>query len=326
VPAIALDAMDGPRVRADMVKAAAQVSTATSIDCLLVGAEGPIQAVLDELEYNPEQLGVLPSPNGTQSPLEIGLAAVVRGAADAMVSAGSAQACVTACSRILTLLPGVRRPALAAVYPRQTEYAGQDRLALLLDVGASARCSASDLVQYALMGAVYARRVSKIAAPRVGLLAMSHDTVRHDDTLAAANAALAAHPGLTYVGEIEGHELVRGRVDVIVCEGLVGSVAAGLIEGLTGALIDVTRAAGEQRLVWRMGMRLLSEGIERVQALTDFRQYGGAPILGFDRVFIKCHAGAEAPALVNAIKLAAKAVRDGVVEGIAATLGGPMAA
>jgi glycerol-3-phosphate acyltransferase PlsX len=326
VPAIALDAMDGPRVRADMVKAAAQVSTATSIDCLLVGAEGPIQAVLDELEYNPEQLGVLPSPGGTQSPLEIGLAAVVRGAADAMVSAGSAQACVTACSRILTLLPGVRRPALAAVYPRQTEYAGQDRLALLLDVGASARCSASDLVQYALMGAVYARRVSKIAAPRVGLLAMSHDTVRHDDTLAAANAALAAHPGLTYVGEIEGHELVRGRVDVIVCEGLVGSVAAGLIEGLTGALIDVTRAAGEQRLVWRMGMRLLSEGIERVQALTDFRQYGGAPILGFDRVFIKCHAGAEAPALVNAIKLAAKAVRDGVVEGIAAALGGPMAA
>jgi glycerol-3-phosphate acyltransferase PlsX len=116
---------------------------------------------------------------------------------------------------------------------------------------------------------------------------------------------------------------VRGRVDIIVCEGLVGSVAVGLIDGLTSALVDVARAAGEQRLVWRVGMRLFAEGIERVQALTDFAHYGGAPILGFDHVFIKCHARAEGGALVNAIKLAAKAVRDGVPEGIAAALGGP---
>jgi glycerol-3-phosphate acyltransferase PlsX len=152
---------------------------------------------------------------------------------------------------------------------------------------------------------------------------MGRETVRHDDVLAAANAALAAHPGLTYIGEVEGHELVRGRVDVIVCEGLVGSVAAGLIDGLTSALTDVARAAGEQRLVWRVGMRLLSEGIERIQALTDYAHYGGAPILGFDHVVIKCHARADAPALANAVKLAAKAVRDGVPGGIAMALGAP---
>lgn len=320
MPTIALDVLGSANL--EMVKAAARVSTTTSIDCLLVGDEGRMQAVLDELEYNPEQIGVLPCAIGTDT-LAAGLRAVATGGADAMVSAGSAQDCVTACSRALALLPGVRRPALAAVYPRQTEYPGQDRLALLLDTGASARCGAPELVQYALMGAAYARRVSKVAAPRVGLLAMGRDTVRHDEVLAAANAALAAHPGLTYVGEVEGHELVRGRVDVIVCEGLVGSVAVGLIDGLTSALVDVARAAGEQRLVWRVGMRLFAEGIERVQALTDFAHYGGAPILGFDHVFIKCHARAEGAALVNAIKLAAKAVRDGVPEGIGAALGGP---
>ena len=321
MPTIALDVLGSASL--EMVKAAARISTATSIDCLLVGDEGRIQAVLDELEYNPEQIGVLPCAIGTEAALAAGLRAVATGGADAMVSAGSAQECVTACSRAWALLPGVRRPALAAVYPRQTEYPGQDRLALLLDTGASARCGAPELVQYALMGAAYARRVSKVAAPRVGLLAMGRDTVRHDEVLTAANAALAAHPGLTYVGEVEGHELVRGRVDVIVCEGLVGSVAAGLIDGMTSALVDVARAAGEQRLVWRVGMRLFSEGIERVQALTDFAHYGGAPILGFDHVFIKCHARAEGTALDNAIKLAAKAVRDGVPEGIAAALGGP---
>jgi glycerol-3-phosphate acyltransferase PlsX len=305
-----------------MVKAAARVSTTTSIECLLVGDEAHIQAMLDELEYNPEQLGVFPGTLGAETALAAALRLVATGGADALVSAGSTQACLTACSRALALLPGVRRPALAAVYPRQTEYPGQDRLALLLDVGASARCGAPELVQYALMGAVYARRVSKVAAPRVGLLAMGRDTVRYDDILIAANAALAAHPGLTYVGEVMGDELVRGRVDVIVCEGLAGSVAAGVIGGAAAALADVSRAAGEPRPGWRVGMRLRSEGTERVQALTDYGRYGGAPILGFDHVVLTCHHHADATALANAIKVAAKAVRDGVPAGIATALGG----
>jgi glycerol-3-phosphate acyltransferase PlsX len=321
VPTIALDVLGSPNL--EMVRAAARISVTTSIECLLVGEEGRIQAVLDELEYNPEQIGVQPCAIGTETALATGLRAVTSGDADAMVSASSAHECIAACSRALGLLPGVRRPALAAVYPRQTEYPGQDRLALLLDTGASPRCGPAELVQYALMGAAYARRISKVAAPRVGLLAMGRDMVRYDEILSAASAALAAHPGLTYIGEVEGHELVRGRVDVIVCEGMVGSVAAGLIEGLTSALVDVAKAASEQRLVWRVGMRLFAEGIERIQALTDFGHYGGAPILGFDHVFIKCHARADGAALVNAIKLAAKAVRDGVPAGIAGALGGP---
>jgi glycerol-3-phosphate acyltransferase PlsX len=324
MPTIALDVPGGSGL--DMVRAAALVSTTTTIDCLLVGEEGRIQAILDEQEYNPEQLGVLPAAGRGESSLAAALRVLATAGADALVSAAPAQEVLTACSRTLPLLPAVRRPVLAAVYPRQTDYPGQDRLALLLDVGASARAGAADLVQYALMGATYARRVSKIAAPRIGLLAMGRDTVRHDEVLAAAGASLAAHPALTYVGEVEGHELVRGRADVVVCEGLVGSVASGLIEGLAGALTEVARASGEQRLVWRVGMRLLSEGIERVQALTDYRHYGGAPILGFERVFITCRAGADAVALANAIKLAAKAVRDGVPDGIAAALRGPTGA
>jgi glycerol-3-phosphate acyltransferase PlsX len=321
VPTIALDAQGTATL--EMARAAARISTTTSIECLVVGDDGRIQGILDELEYNPEQLGVRAAAGPAETALAAGLQAVATGDADALVSATSARECVAACARALPLVPGARRPALAAVFPRQTEYQSQDRLALLLDTGASARCSASELLQYALMGAAYARRISKIAAPRVGLLAMGRDTVRHDETLAAANAALAAHPGLTYVGEVEGHELVRGRADVVVCEGLVGSVAAGLLDGLTHALLDVVRASGEQRLVWRVGMRLLSEGIERVQALTDVARFGGAPILGFDHVVITCPARAEGPALENAIKLAAKAVRDDVPGAIAAALGGP---
>jgi glycerol-3-phosphate acyltransferase PlsX len=109
---------------------------------------------------------------------------------------------------------------------------------------------------------------------------------------------------------------------VIVCEGLIGNVALKLLEGVSETVSDLARAAAEQRLLWRLGLRLLSQGIERVQALTDYTQYGGSPILGFERLFIKCHGRSKARAVANAVKVAAKAVRDRVPQEIRDALGG----
>jgi glycerol-3-phosphate acyltransferase PlsX len=130
--------------------------------------------------------------------------------------------------------------------------------------------------------------------------------------LVDAHRRLREQTAINFVGNVEGHDLVRGKADVIVCEGLLGNVAFKLLEGISDALDDLARAAAEQRLVWRVGLRLLSQGIERVHALTDYTQYGGSPILGFDRLFIKCHGRSNAHAIANAVKVAAKAVRDRV--------------
>lgn len=340
MPVIAVDAMGGDHGTAEAVRGVAQVSLETDIECLLVGDEQKIQAILEQVPYNPEgiailhcreQIGMDDDPKEAvktkkDASLVVGVRAVAEGRAEAMVSAGNTGASILACAKHFTLLPGVRRAALASVYPRYTEYPGQDALALLLDAGATVRCEPAELVQFALMGSAYARRISKVPSPRVGLLNMGREDTKGGDVLVETHRRLRQLPVLNFVGNVEGHDLVRGRADVIVCEGMLGNVALKLFEGVSEVLTDVARAAAERRIMWRVGLRLLSQGIEKVQALTDYSQYGGSPILGFQQLFIKCHGRSQARAIANGVKVAAKAVRDRVPAEIADALHGGGAA
>jgi phosphate acyltransferase len=336
VPVIAVDAMGGDHAPEDVVRGAAEVSVGTDIDCLLVGDEARIQTILEQGPYNPERIAILHARETIgmnedaheavrakrDASLLMAIRAVADGRADAVVSAGNTGACVLGAARYFQLLPGVRRAALACVHPRMTEYPGQDPLALLLDVGATVHCEADELVTFAFMGSAYARRISKVPSPRVGLLNMGTEDTKGGPALVEANRRLRAQPMIGFVGNVEGNDLVRGSADVIVCEGYVGNVALKLLEGVSEVLVDVAQAAAERKLVWRVGLRLLSQGIERVHALTDFSRYGGSPILGFDHLFIKCHGRSRARAVANAIKVAAKAVRDRVPAEIADAVGG----
>jgi glycerol-3-phosphate acyltransferase PlsX len=335
VPTIALDAMGGDHAPDAIVRGAALVSTTTEIETLLVGDVDRVQAILDQVPYNPEHLAIVPAAGVVgmgddprealrarkDASLFVAIRAAADGRADAVVSAGNTGACILGAAEHFGLLPGVRRAGLASVYPRQAEHEGQDRMALLLDVGATVRCEADELVQFALMGGAYARRISKVREPRIGLLNMGAEPSKGGAVLVEAHRRLREQGSLNFVGNVEGHDLVRGKADVIVCEGLLGNVALKLLEGISGALEDLARAAAEQRLVWRVGLRLLSQGIDRVHALTDYTQYGGSPILGFDRLFIKCHGRSNAHAIANAVKVAAKAVRDRVPDEIRDALG-----
>ena len=325
--------MGGDAAPDEIVRGAALASTATDIETMLVGDEARIQAILDQVAYNPENLSIVPATDvigmgddprlvreRKHSSLVLAVRAAADGRADAVVSAGNTGACILAAADQFALLPGIRRAALASVYPRQVEHEGQDRLALLLDVGATIRCEAEELVQLAIMGSAYARRISKVPEPRVGLLNMGSEESKGGAVLVDAHARLRRQPAIRFVGNVEGNDLVRGKADVIVCEGLVGNVALKLLEGISETLGELARAAAEQRLVWRVGLRLLSQGVERVQALTDYTQYGGSPILGFEHLFIKCHGRSAAHAIGNAVKVAAKAVRDRVPAEIADAL------
>jgi glycerol-3-phosphate acyltransferase PlsX len=335
VPTIALDAMGGDHAPDAIVRGAALVSTATDIEIVLVGDVARMQAILDQVPYNPEHLAIVPASGvigmgddpheAVRTKRDASLLVAIRtaadGRADAVVSAGNTGACILGAAEHFGLLPGIRRAALASVYPRQAEHEGQDRMALLLDVGATVRCEADELVQFALMGGAYARRISKVPEPRIGLLNMGAEEGKGGAALVEAHRRLRQQTAINFVGNVEGHDLVRGKADVIVCEGLLGNVALKVLEGVSSALDDLARAAAEQRLVWRMGLRLLSQGIDRVHALTDYTQYGGSPILGFDHLFIKCHGRSNANAIANAVKVAAKAVRDRVPAEVRDALG-----
>jgi phosphate acyltransferase len=246
MPVIAVDAMGGDHAPEDIVRGVAEVSLGTDIDCLLVGDEARIQTILEQGPYNPERIAVVQARDAIgmdedaheavktrkESSLLIAIRAVAEGRADAVVSAGNTGACVLGAARFFQLLPGVRRAALACVHPRMTEYPGQDPLALLLDVGATVRCEADELVTFALMGGAYARRISKVPNPRVGLLNMGAEDTKGGPVLVEANRRLRAQPMIGFVGNVEGNDLVRGRADVIVCEGYVGNVDIALSNGL----------------------------------------------------------------------------------------------
>ncbi len=334
MPVIAVDAMGGDLAPEEIVKGVADASLATAIECVLVGDEPRIQAVLDTVSYNPahirihhaaDAVGMHEQPREAlkakrDASVRVGAAIVAEGQADALVSAGNTGACLLACAREFKTIKGIRKPALASVYPRHTDHPGQDALALLLDVGATVRCDAADLVQFAVMGSVYAQRVSKVARPRVALLNMGPEAFKGGDVLSEAHERLAALPSINFVGNVEGSEVAKGRADVIVCEGLLGSVVLKFIEGITDVVNDVASNAVKQRLLWRLGMRLLSRGLREVSHLTEHAQYGGAPLLGFEQLLVKAHEQSRAPAIANAVKLAAKTVRDGVAGEIVAGL------
>lgn len=331
MPRIVVDAMGGDFAPDEMVRAVADVSLESDIQMVLVGHAEQIQALLDAGEYNPEQIsvrhcgsviGMSEDPRTAlrakkDASVSVAARMVSAGEADAMVSAGNTGACVLAAARHWKLLPGIRKAALASVFPRQTEYEGQDQLGLLLDVGATVRCEAVELAQFGVMGSAYARCVSKVASPRVALLNMGAEENKGGDVLVAAHHLLRDIPAIEFIGNIEGHDVATGRADVIVTEGLLGNVVLKLLEGVAEVASSLATHAAHDNWRWRFGMAMLSSGIEQVRTLADFQTYGGAPILGFEHLCIKAHGRSRAGAVGNAIKVSAKAVRDGMIADMA---------
>lgn len=334
MPTIAVDVMGGDHAPDEVVKGAAEISLTTDIQCLLVGDSRVIQDRLNRISYNPAQIAVehaaewvsmAEDPHAAiqqkrNASILIATRLVAEGRADAVVTAGNTGAAVLACARNFQRIPGVQRTALASVYPRQTEYPGQDQLAMLLDVGATTRCDATQLVHFALMGSGYAQRVSKIDKPRVALLNMGSEESKGGEVLVEAHRRLRETKDLHFIGNLEGNELVRGKADVIVCEGLLGNVVLKLLEGLAEVVVDLAGSARRENWRGKLGFMMLANSLGRLREMTDYARYGGAPILGFQQLMIKCHGRSSAQAVQNGIKVAAKAVRDDVAGAIGASI------
>ena len=326
MPTISVDAMGGDFAPDEIVHGVARVSIESEIPCVLVGDERRIRELLARHSHHAARIDVVHAGSAIgmeEDPkqairdkhdcsLVVGAELIAAGKADALVSAGNTGACVLACARSFRAIPGVRRTALASVFPRKVRYDGQDPLGLLLDVGATIRCESPELVQFAIMGSAYAKRISKVPSPRVGLLNMGSEPIKGGPVLAETFRTLGAVPGLNFVGNIEGNDLATGKADVIVCEGLLGNVALKLFEGVAEIVVDIASFAARESWRWRLGLALLSSGIRQVRDLTDYSNYGGSPILGFEKLFIKAHGRSNAKAIANAVKVAAKAVRDDV--------------
>jgi phosphate acyltransferase len=330
---IAVDAMGGHHAPAEIVGAVCQSSLhkppGSDVFFALVGDQERIGPVLGDTPHNPERIRIVHQPHFVtdlepagaallekpNSSIAAACRLVASGEADALVTAGNPQAAVLAALDAFELLASVEQPALAAVYPTPRRRGSKnDRLSLLLDVGATLSPTASDLVHFAIMGSAYARIVSGNADPRVALLSTSRAGRIGTPTVVEAHQILQNLEGVTFCGNIEGHDIPAGDVDVVVCEGVVGDVAIKLLDGVSDTVLELARSAYESKMAWRMGLRLLSGGLRRLKQRIDFEEYGGAPLLGVDQVVIVAHPESGRKAIINSIKLAIRNVRANLVE------------
>ncbi|TXD34196.1 phosphate acyltransferase PlsX [Lujinxingia vulgaris] len=325
---IAVDAMGGDHAPAVVVAAVAEASlrggVGQGVNFLLVGDEIAMTEALFELDHNSERIQLFHAPTviGMGERAQVALEAradasivqacalVQAGEADALVSAGHPGAAVLAATRHFGLVPGLGRAALASVYPTpRVRGEAEDPFSLILDVGASLRAKPDELLGFGLMGSAYARIVSRNERPRVALLSNSRESTMGTPEVVRAHELLSRHEAINFYGNIEGHEIPRGLADVVVCEGFVGDVAIKILEGVSEAAFDLARSAYHERVAWRMGLKLLSGGLQKIKQLTDFEAYGGAPLLGLEKVVILCHPRSGRRAVGNALRLAIKNVR-----------------
>jgi glycerol-3-phosphate acyltransferase PlsX len=246
---------------------------------------------------------------------------VARGEGDALVSAGNTGASVLACAKKWKLLPNVRRAALASVYPTELRRGEKnDPFSLILDVGATIDASAEDLVGFAVMGSAYAKLVSQNRRPRVALLSNGTEAGKGPAAVVRANEILVGASDLNFIGNIEGLDIPRGVADVVVTSGFVGNVVLKMLEGVSETVVRLARYAHKEKLAWRLGLIALSSAIDQLKNVTDWQQYGGAPLLGFEHLFIKAHGRSNARAVTNAIKVANKALSGNLTGSIARTM------
>lgn len=323
---IALDAMGGDFAPTEIVKGAIEALRADSeLSLVLVGDEPRIQAELNAQNAPHARLSVVHASEVVQmdeaasavrkkkdASIVVAMDQVKAGRCQGVVAAGSTGAAMAAALLRLGRIAGIERPAIAVVLP------SLQGPVILLDVGANVDSKPSYLQQFALMGDAYARAVLKIERPRVGLVNIGEEPGKGDERSLEAYRLLQQTEGIHFVGNLEGRDLPRGRVDVAVCDGFVGNVMLKLAEGLgelfTGLLRDEILHGGA---LAKAGAWLLRPVFGRFRRRLDYAEYGGALLLGVNGVCVISHGSSRARAIVNAIKVTKEAILSGTLQRIA---------
>lgn len=319
---IALDAMGGDYAPAEIVKGAlAALKLNEDLHIVLVGKEDIIKKFLpeygkeDRISICPceEVIGMDEHPaiayrKKKDASISVATRLVKEQRADAVVSAGSTGAQMVAALFGLGRIPGIDRPAIGTLIPT---LAGSK---LLLDAGANADCRPEHLVQFALMGSIYANKILGYARPRVGLVNIGEEPSKGNELTLQTYDLLSKITELNFIGNIEGRDIPAGKADVMVCDGFVGNTILKVIEGTAGAIFTLLKQELGKNFTSKLGATLLAPGLRNLKARLDYAEYGGAPLLGVKGISIICHGSSKATAIKNAIRVAMECVQNNFVE------------
>lgn len=319
---IAVDAMGGDYAPAEIVKGALLARDQLGAEILLVGQPEAIQPLVDA---DRQGLRIIPAEGEiamTEEPMEairkkprasvcVAMDLVNQGEADAVVAAGNTGAAMVAALLRLGRLPGVDRPAIAALLPTV-----KNKPVLLLDVGANVDCRPKFLEQFAWMGFLHSRHTLGVENPRVGLLNIGEESNKGNDLAVTTHQRLSECAGLNFVGNAEGRDIFSGDFDVIVCDGFVGNVVLKFAESAGQMLAQVLKT--EITKGWRgaLGTLILQPNLLAFKKRIDYVEYGGALLLGVNGICVITHGSSRAPMILNAVRRAQEAVQGRVLDQI----------
>jgi len=324
---VAVDAMGGDHGPRVVVEGAALAARDLEVDVCLVGPEAAVSAEMARLPPGSPSLGVIDAPDTVsmaekvnlatlrkRSSIQVALERVRDGEADAFFSAGNTAACWTIAKMVLGTLEEVDRPALAAVFPHR----GGGRT-VLLDVGANAQCKARHLEEFAVMGSAYSRGVFHNREPRVGLMSMGEEETKGSELVRDVNEVLKSST-LNFVGNVEGHDLFTGKVDVVVMDGFTGNVILKACETLAGFMMELIREELLGSTRTRIGAWLSMPAFQAIRRRSDPAEVGGAPLLGLKGCCVIGHGKSTSRAVTQGIRTAAEFHVSGVNDAILAEL------
>ena len=321
---VALDAMGGDHAPRAEVEGAILAARDLGVRMLLVGLEPTVRQELARHRHRNLPLEVVAasevvtmhdSPSHAfrrkkDSSLHVAAKLVRDGRADAFVSAGNTGAVMTVARFVLGTLPSVDRPALAAAFPNMKE-----KVSIMLDVGANVDSKPEQIEQFAVMGEIYYRAIWGVRRPRVALLSIGEEEMKGNELTREA-AALLKQTSLNFTGNVEGRDVFRGDVDVIVCDGFIGNVALKISEGLVEHIGGMLKRAIKSSLKSQLGYALSKSAFDDFRKRTDYSEYGGAPLLGVRGITIIGHGRSNSNAVKNAIRVANELCRSRVNEKI----------
>jgi glycerol-3-phosphate acyltransferase PlsX len=307
---IAVDGMGSDNSPRSEIEGAVEASRDYGVHIILVGKEPVLAPLLRsisrgayvELHHASEVISMDETPGAAlrkkkDSSIRVAADLVRRGEATGLVSAGNTGAAMAICKMVMGAVPGVDRPALAAILPTLRGHA------VLLDVGANVACKPHHLIQFAVMGHLFSKTIVGVSSPRVGLMSVGEEESKGNDLTKEVHKALK-QVRLNFIGNVEGRDVYNGRADVIVCDGFTGNVALKTSEGLIEAVLQLLKEELSSNLQAKLGALLSQQSFRRLKKRLDYAEYGGAPLLGLRGVSIICHGRSNSIAIKNAIRVA----------------------
>lgn len=318
---IIVDAFGGDHAPLEVLKGCALAKEEYGVEITLCGDEEKIRAcakdngiALDGMDilHAPAVIPVEADPTTllkeyADSSMAVGMKALKNGEGDAFVSAGSTGALVVGASLIVKRLKGVRRVGLATVIPNANKFY------LLMDAGANAECRPEMLAQFGVMGSVYMERLKGVENPRVGLINIGTEETKGLELQLESYKLLQKAP-VNFIGNVEARGLALGECDVAVCDGFVGNVALKLTEGLAKYFSNELKGMFMANLKTKIAALLMKDKIAAFKKSMDYKEHGGAPLLGASLPVIKAHGSSDARAFKNAIRQAKEYVDNKVIE------------